>query len=377
MNRWLALLLLIGLTGCTGMELTERSFVLGVAVDLTKEGRVVLTAQMYRASQEKADKAKGGAAVNIRTEGETLFEAARNILNQLGRKAHWGHMQMIFIGEDLVRSPRFKDVLDYFYRDEESRLTTRISVTEGKAASYLQTGAFQEQTSSRQARNIQNRTHRFSGKTGEQTLLKLYMAMQSESATAIIPYVKHEYGDPKMLHYLGGAVIREGRFAGMLPSDQMPPFLMLNHQFGNGVLNIPCDNGQLDESFEVLLIETHMAPQIRNGRLFVPITMQIEGSIRELSCSRIDTKEDSQRFARKVQETVENKIDLLMSAIKERRMDVLEFGNRLYQRKPGLWNQWKEDWPEQLSQLEYEVHLTVHVANIGLEGGRSAFEKTR
>lgn len=137
----LSVLALVCLTGCWDkMELTERAFIMGVAIDKGENDQVVLTVQMYRPTQMPGGQRsrQREAFFQVKVKGNTVLEAARDIPVKLGRKGQWSHCRVIIIGEDIAREKKVDKVLDFLYRDHEPRLNSAIFVAKGKAADYLE-----------------------------------------------------------------------------------------------------------------------------------------------------------------------------------------------------------------------------------------------
>lgn len=104
------------LTGCwDSLELHERSFVMGIALDETEDDKLQLTAQIYKPAPGGAQSNQSGqkSYVNIPIVENTVSEAVRKIPIHLGRKAHWGHLRTILIGEKLAREKGVGEILEF------------------------------------------------------------------------------------------------------------------------------------------------------------------------------------------------------------------------------------------------------------------------
>jgi spore germination protein KC len=365
---------LVLLAGCSGLELTERALVLGAGLDLTEDGRVSLTAQFYKPGRTEAQSRGLRAFFNITTIGNSVFEAIRDIPLHLGRKAQWSHMQTIVVGERMAKSPRLAESLDFFFRDDEPRLTSRFVVARGEAKSYLNKEPHIEKSVSRLLRNIQRTSNRKSGKTPDVTLLELEVALGSETKTIVVPYAvpEAEMGDAPV--FFGGAVIKNGRMIGRLSPQEVMYYLMLKNEFRSGIITVPCGEGKRHESLEVMKVKTKIMPAVRRDDLHVKIAMAVQGTVRELTCSRTDSAGGVERYERKIAEVIEERLRRSIRAYERMKADVIGIGNEVYKADPKTWRQWKEDWDERLQRIQYDFDIRVDVINEGLEEGKSVSE---
>jgi spore germination protein KC len=362
--------------GCSRMELNERGFILGAAIDEAADGKLELTTQFYKPNEgTTAATPKKASSFNIRTMGYSVFDAARDLTVHLGRKAQWSHMQAILVGEDLASKRPLGDILDFFYRDDEPRLTTPILITQGKAGPYLEEKPYIEKTISRQFKGIGQSATQYSGKSVEMNLLELQSQLNTETGAAIMPYVYILEKEPKHAVVSGGALVKNGLMIGKIAPDQVHSYLMLLGKFRSGIVPVPCGkNEEQSESFEVQTTETKLVTHIDQEALSVTVKMNVSGTVRELVCSSLMKPEDHAAFQGKVEATLERQMREFIQLLQKRKADVLGIGNELYKKHPRLWKSWKEGWDDRFSQLRFEYSIQVHIANTGLGGWKSTFE---
>ncbi|MBD2844983.1 Ger(x)C family spore germination protein [Paenibacillus sp. IB182496] len=362
-----------GLTSCGGMELNERAFVLGIALDLDEHQQYRVTTQLYSSGQERSDNPATGNVINIVSHGASIGEGVRDITLHLGRKAQWGHTQMLLIGEQLARSPRFREALDFFYRDDEPRLTLRLTVVKGEAGPYLEHHAYIEKSVSRQARNIQHISKKFSGKTTERNMLQLALDLHSESGIAVLPYADDTGNRETRIYYKGGAIMRNGRMVARLNAKQMPYYLMLKGDYSSGFLGMPCSDGGSSESLEILALQRRVKLHPQGEELQVQYSLQISAIARELSCTALRTEQDAERYTARIDRYLEEQLDRFSRGFMEQGLDVLALGDAVHRRYPRVWTSWKPDWDKRLPRIRPRIDVQVHVVNLGLEGGTAVF----
>ncbi|CAG7613675.1 Spore germination protein B3 [Paenibacillus solanacearum] len=370
-------IMLFILSGCGDKaELTEFGFVQAVAVDLTDKGTIALTTHFYNPTgggETNVAVKQGQRGLNIRTEGDTTFEAVRDIPIHLGRKAKWDHMRIILIGEAIARSQSLGEVLDYFSRDHEPRATVLVLLTKGSAAGYLHVAPFIEYTIGQQLREIEDSGSRYSAKTTKIPLLDLAIQLRSEAGVAALPYVYSQNAEKKILSVAGIALLKDGKLSGnILTPSNTQYWLMLTDRYKSGVIEFPCGddtkkNGK--ESLEVMSLKTIVKPVILNDTLEIRVRTKIKGSVSELQCSSLDTKEETDRFEDHIKKTVERGMRNMIAVLQKRQLDALGIGDQIYRKNPQLWRRWKPDWGERFAQSRFVIELEVNVLNTGMTVG--------
>ncbi|WP_165452316.1 Ger(x)C family spore germination protein [Paenibacillus thalictri] len=357
------------LTSCSGLELNQRGFILGVALDLGKNGNIELTSQFYRPSLTGT-----GTVVNIHTEGITLFDAIRDITMKLGRKSQWSHMQTILIGEQIAKSERCKEVLDFFYRDDEPRLTTQIVVTEGKARPYLSIQPLMETSISRQTHEAQRSASKFSGKSVQTNLLNMRRQLKSEVETTILPYMKKSTDALDGAYISGAILVHKGNLIATLTPRQVQTYLMLTGQFKEGVIPIPCNDTKKNDSFEVVELETKLSARMRDGVPHVHVQMKLTGTVRELVCAQMSSYESAAAFQKKIASEIKKQLAESVRGMRQMKADMFGIGNKLYKKDPHLWEELKVDWDDKFSRSVYSFEVNVVITNSGLENGKPVLQ---
>ncbi|CAG7633095.1 Spore germination protein B3 [Paenibacillus allorhizosphaerae] len=369
-------IMLFMMTGCGDKaELTEFGFVQAVAVDLTREGKIALTTHFYNPTgggETNAAVKQGQRGLNIRTEADTAFEAVRDIPIHFGRKAKWDHMRVILIGEEVAKSQSLGEVLDYFSRDHEPRATVLVLLTKGTAADYLNVDPFIEYTIGQQLRKIEESGSLYSAKTTKIPLLDLAIQLKSEAGVAVIPYV-YSNDARKELTVAGIAMLKEGKLTGStLTPGNTQYLLMLTDRYESGVIEFPCsgeskENGK--ESLEVVSLKTSVKPVIVNDTLEIRVRTKITGSVAELRCSSLDTKEKTKQFEDHIKKTVESGMRNMIAVLQKRKLDALGIGDQVFRKNPQLWRRWKPDWGERFADSRFVIEIEVNVLNTGMTVG--------
>ncbi|MGG1638401.1 Ger(x)C family spore germination protein [Paenibacillus sp. NRS-1760] len=373
-----SILVLCLITGCwDNNELDEYGYVQAISIDRGEGDFVDITTHFYNPSSKmQTDPATSIAAkgINIRTTGETFFEAMREIPAKFGRKAKWDHMRVIIIEENLARTLNIREVLDFFSRDQEPRGTILPIIAEKSAAAFLDIKPFIEQTIGQQYRKMETTGALYSAKTSNLPLYDLAIQLSSPSKTSVMPYLHKNSLDNKA-SISGVALIQDGRMVGVLTEKDTETLMMLTDKYKYGVFEFPCMNHEKKkqiynkESLEIINLNSQIVSKATNENVTVDIHITIEGTTGELRCSDLKTKQDMERFEQTIKEQVEHQIQHAIRTFKAKKVDVLGIGNQIYRNNPKLWKQLEPNWEDKLAQMQFQTHVQVHVLSTGMNAG--------
>src|SRR5512138_1425561 len=180
-RRILILLLtvnMIFLSGCWNYrELDNMLMVAGMALDTGKEGF------KYHATFELLDLSQGKTGSKLlETEGDSLFECARNAIGKTKKKLFFSHCKLVVISNQLA-SEGVAPLFDFLMRDSEPRINLDIIVSkENTAGDILQQKPVTDQLVSIE---ISDQLKQNTASLGEAPNVKLYQAnnMLADSGT--------------------------------------------------------------------------------------------------------------------------------------------------------------------------------------------------
>lgn len=366
------------LTGCwSSHELTERGFVQGIAIDQNKEGKIKLTTQIYKPTNGSAggSSSKGQQSqqyINVQTQNISIEGAIHNIPTYIGRNAHFSQMRIMIIGEKLAKKRDIREVIGYFVRDDESRLTTKIVIAQGEASDYLNVQPVIESTTSQQLSEVQKFTSNFSSKTMDMNLLQLAVQMKSEVNDAMVPFLYSKKKGPKKHIGLGIALLKNGKMVRILSSKEVEPLLLVVNKYQKGVLTIPCKkDSKKVNAFEVSLLQTEMTPKMKGNSLIINVSTKIEGSVTEMVCSSLETKKEYEDFQKNVKIKVKTKLQQAIKLLQKEKVDVIGVGNIIYRKNPVLWKRkWKKHWGKHFAKSKFTINVNVKIIERGNSGNK-------
>jgi spore germination protein KC len=384
MKAYLIICLLICLTGCwNSKELTDFGFLMGVSLDKTEEGSIELNAQVYSPAETVGGAGPAGDKppyINVKSINESVFDAARDLSLYFGRKAQWSHMRVILISEQFAKENDIGEVLDYFYRDHETRLNMLVIIVKGKAADYLTQKPFIERSMSQQLRTIIENGTSVTGKTNRAMLLDIALQLNSKVKTAIIPYIETTDEQQKTAFSSGAAIISEGKMVHHLTTAEVQQIVMLTNKMKGGIIEFPCINEESEkkekkETLEILSVKTKVSPQLTDNAPTIKMLTKIDGVIGELRCTSVTTAEEAKHLEDHIRKKVKEDMEALIKSLQEKKLDVLGIGNKIYQQDPALWKKWEKDWNNMFGNIQFEIDVEVSVKSTSNPVGEKVTEE--
>lgn len=368
------------LTGCGDKaELTEYGFVQAVALDQAPDGGVRLTTHFYNPSSSGGDPSvpnkPSSKGLNITTEDDTVFEAIRDIPIHFGRKAKWDHMRIILISEELAKSRKVSEMLDFFSRDHEPRATVHVLICKGKAKEYLSIQPFIEYTIGQQLKRIEEFVIRYTAKTTSTPLLDLAIQLKNETKIALLPYAYHNDKNNE-LSIAGTAILKEGKLVTVVSPTDTQSLLMLINKYDRGIYEFPCTGTAADEehpiskeSLEVMLVKSKAIPSVTQDSVKVAVHIEMRAAVGELRCSSLQTREDQQAFEQSILRTLHADLQKFIASLQKKQLDALGIGNKLYRSSPSVWKRLKPDWDNRFAQSQFDIQIKLDILNTGMEAG--------
>lgn len=368
---WLMVCVLL-LAGCWDKaELTDRSFIIGLALDKADNGLIDLTVQIYKPVHSGGSEGKEGGGnisyVNVQTKGETMFDGIRDIILHTGRKGQWSHLKSIIVEDQLVQIYPIGEVLDFFYRDHEARLSSSFFISHGKAAQYLEMKPLIEKTVSQQLLQITRYANHHNYKTTDASLLDLFLGLRSQTGISLVPYITKKGDEPVAS---GMAVLKKGKWQGTVSPQDTQKIHMLLNQYKGGIIRVPCETGSnssatRDNSLEVLSFHSKLKPQIEDEAVKLQVFVQFSAALGEMRCTKLKTPEDEKKFTEAAAETVEESLRQTLNQMKQKKWDLIGLGDRIYRKNPALWKRWKRNWEERFADTQFDIKVKVEIKNSG------------
>ena len=371
MKKSLTLILLIiicmFLAGCWNYrEIESLSIIAGVAVERDpKNDDFILYIEIIEAGGSTQEQTMESKIIESR--GETMFDAVRSAINASGKRLYWSHAQIVIISEDIAREG-ILEVLDWFYRDAEPRLTLHLMVARDASPKDIisSTGITNKIRSFEIDDKIENGDS--VAKYAHVDLYEAVKMLRSQVSYAYLPSITTKKQDEiEISEICGTAVFKGDKLVGFLDMQDTKYFLFIIDEIQGGLLvnkNVQ-DNPDANISLEVFDSKTKVKPVYSEGKITISIQIKTEVAIGECGphvnmgdkSGVTKIKEDMQEFLE------ENIVRVIHKVQSEYDSDIFGFGQLIYQEMPDVWEQYKDNWDDEFKDLTLQVSSEIMIRN--------------
>ncbi|RXT04871.1 Ger(x)C family spore germination protein [Ammoniphilus sp. CFH 90114] len=383
---WMMICLSVVITGCWDrVEIEERGFVIGVAIDLAeseKDDQSMESAERPKGKERfvvtfqfvipEALKTEGGGTakpfLNLSTESETMMEAVRQLATRTSRTANFSHIKVLIVSDEAAKKGAFADAIDLFLRDHEMRRGTKVFISDGKARDALDIEQPIEKLPVMFIRSVAENTHRTARMYPTVRIGDLHDKLLS----------KRSYGVPRIIStkdevkIAGTAVIqgRENKMVGWLGEEETIGLNCILGEVEGGVEKIELGDSLV--VYEYRGKSSSIDADVSNKEnIKFTITIETEGMIPD-SMETVDWQDP--KVVKKVEERVqEETLRIAYRAAnklqKEFKVDAMRLGEYLHDYHPDVWAVLKDDWDtgkHYFSKSTIQLEAKVIVRNSGV-----------
>ncbi|WP_034658877.1 Ger(x)C family spore germination protein [Robertmurraya massiliosenegalensis] len=372
------------LTGCTGMgkrELNELALVMAVGLDKgEKEGNIKITAQVVRPAdaigQTGAPAGNTGEPIwSASAEGETIFEAIRNLSTFSSRRVFWAHNHVIVINEDLAKEG-IRDIIDFFTRNPELRMRTWVTVTPEKASEVVSTLTGLEVVPG----SAIDRLFWYSSiaaRSPRTEILDLQAAYLSESSEPVLARLKlinrgisnkkpGEEGALEQVELSGAGVFKGDKLVGILGDEEARGLLYFIENPESGVVSLKCPKDETKKvSIELRKQNVDVIPKYKNKHAEFEVNLQAYGSLVEAGCEfSMDDDKSVEQLEEELSSYLKEQIIKVVDKVQnEYKSDILELGKVFNNRYPIEWKEIRSNWEQELQEAKITVHVEAEITD--------------
>ncbi len=121
-----------------GSDVMDRAIILGMGVDLSDDGGVVLTCEVV--SPGNGTEQVGTFSKIVSVVGETINTAIQNVAEVTGKEASLGQSVVLVLGQEYYEKVDFSDLTEYFINHHSFKESAVICCCEGDAKSLFNSG---------------------------------------------------------------------------------------------------------------------------------------------------------------------------------------------------------------------------------------------
>lgn len=372
-------------TGCwSSRELDKLSIVQAIGIDQGENGQIRLTAEILIPSKIKSPGASGGGSSGgkvvwvLKSTGETVFDALRNATFESDRKLYLSFNKIIVIGEEAAKEG-IAPFLDFFARDHEIRGLAYIFIARGKVEDIMEASTDQEAVTSKVMENLAENTS-VTSKAVKVHFYELQSTLASKTSDPFltgIEIIKQQKNDQekKLLRLNDTAIFDQDRLIGWFNGKETRGLLWVLGEVKSGIIVVPSPGQETEKvSIEILNASSEIKPEIINGKLVITVKIKENASIGEQMSANANAdqpeifRELEKRQAAAIKEEINAALE---KGQKEWGVDIFKFGEEVHRKFPKEWQELKENWDEEIKNIEVHVEVEAKLRMFG----KSTFPK--
>jgi spore germination protein KC len=375
---WMVLLL----TGCWNRrELNQMAIVMAMGVDKVEEtGDYRVTFQVVNPGAVAPGTTGGGGngtPVTIFSGTEkNLFKAVRKTSQKVPRQLFFSHMQVLVIGETIAKEG-IQDLFDFFERNPETRLTTKVLVTRDvEAESVLKILTPVEKIPANGITRQMELTEKVWAENVNIEMVDVVKGLVSEGGEPVISGVKIvgkleegnkksnlEQTDPVALAEIKGvALFKEGKLRSWLDGDKVRGVLWIQNKIESSVITTDCKDEKEAISIEIVRAKTGVTAEVLAEKPIIHINIRQEGYVGEVTCPiDLTKKEEIAKLEKEWERETQKQVMEAVKAAQSEKSDIFGFGEAVNRANPKAWEKMKKEWNKTFAEIEVEVKVDAFI----------------
>ncbi|MFS0788030.1 Ger(x)C family spore germination protein [Shouchella sp. 1P09AA] len=378
----LFLVLCLSLSGCWDRwELNELSLIVGMAIDKDEDEYILTMQAMNPAEIASQETGRGYAqAMNVQERSKTIHESLRKMVQKSPRRSFISQLKVLVISEEVAKDG-LENVLDFFYRDHESRSDFYIVISHGdQAHDVLDIITPLETLPSQNIFDSISFSLRSYGGTKAMTLDELFQEMMAEGIEPSIMGIKItgdlEKGKTKanaevnspaaMLRINEIALFKHNKLVGWLNTDDSKGLDYLTQDISDSVGSFTCPGGG-QIALEVRDVHRELETEIIQDIPKAFYQFEVEATISEVDCESLDLAMPSsyQKVEQLASEEFTKTLYSTIDKTKEWKTDVLGIGQNIYRTHPDYWEANRDQWDTLYPQVDIDIEIAIHITDSG------------
>jgi spore germination protein KC len=371
--------MLVTVTGCwDSRELDTLFIVTGLGLDASgKPDEVDVNVQIVKIAggssssggQQSSGGSSGGSidggnSILLGASGKSVLAAVSTLRHESTRTLFLHHNQMIVFGKELAQSGVQK-YLDFFLRDEETRMETLVLVSDDKAKDVLSAELDQDKLSGVAVSRIMRQFSTISIYLSV-NMLNLVSKLLQKTTAPTLPIVKViKDGQKTKLDISKMAVFKGDRMVGELNWDEITGYLWTMGEINDGTLEIANEKGTV--AMNILQVKSNSVPVIeKDGRAGVILNIDTVLDIEELNGFRdMELKDLYVMLIQEATKTIEQRVNVTFDKTQQMGSDIYGYGGLFHIKYPRQWKNIEQQWDMIYPSLQLALNVNVQISGTG------------
>lgn len=329
-------------------ELTDLAVVKAFGIDLTEDGKYHISAIVI----DTSDKENSESGIIYESTGDSVHDAARNIVGISPKKLYLAHMETLIISEEIAKD-KMENVLDFFIRDNEGSNAFYLFIANGNKSSEIIDTINQEKID---MVSFLKSSEKYRGNANLKNLNEIIKTIFKEGIEVCVNSISVK--DDKVL-INNMAYFKDWQMKDYLSQEESVLYNVLTNEVNNIIMSVGSDDNlavlEIVDSKSKISIDKQQNNKIN-------IKIDVNGNLSETSKKiQIKSTNDLEEIQKSFESKINSDVIEFCNKIKnEYNTDILGIGNLLYRKKNTLYIE--ENY---LQKLSIDVETNVNISNQG------------
>ncbi|SNV82373.1 Ger(x)C family spore germination protein [Clostridium cochlearium] len=333
-----------------------------VGIDISPENKVIVTIcpKVVTPSNDSSNIENKSYIIN--SEGDTIFEAIRNIFTSSDAKPFLGNVEHIIIGEEVAKKDIIK-YLDYFSRDHEFRLNMKVFVSRGcSAREILEQASNSNIILSDYLKSLLSNIDSNSI-SSEVELATLIHKFDNKFLCPYIPCIslgsKNGVNINQFSIYLDGyAIFKNSKLIGYLIGNEARGLNWIIEKIKSGVIIVK-DLNEENISLEISEASSKIIPQFSKEKLSVLIKIRTSSNVGEITGKEdIFTKDYFSYLEKQQSNIIKSEVEKALAFSRKNNADIFDINGFIFRKHPIKWKKLQNNWDEIFPEVDIQIQVT-------------------
>lgn len=351
-----SLIILLLLSGCYSYkDIDNVEFVTDFIIDVAETNKIIVYTRAYKGIRSTNVTEESSKILMFKEEGETLFQAIRNMSLYSSSKLNYSHLKAVILTERAAKKG-LDLFINFLERDQELNLRARVLIYQGDPNDLVNLDIRQEQILGLYLWEILKNSQAIS-KTADVSLNNILDASYSKSKTYVIPMINiiNTVGTPQ-LTLANTALMNKWNMIGEISKNDMVYYNFLNNKIESSILTVPNPNDMnYNIAFEILKNKTKTTSKFIEDTFYVTKKINITTTLGEAQKQIVFSDDILNSLSKELSQDITNKCTEVFNKYKKQNIDILNVQNLCYKKYPKI------NTENILSQtvLQVEVKVTI------------------
>ncbi|EEM68673.1 MULTISPECIES: Ger(x)C family spore germination protein [Bacillus cereus group] len=360
-------------------ELNEIAIVYAVGIDKSEKGYKI-SMQIINPKLTENSSNEQPPVIVYQDEAKSIGKAIEKVSKKISREIHLSQIQLILIGETLIKNKGIEAVLNYVLRDPKMASVVDILVTKDiEAAQALQVASPLEDIPINEVVKILKNTAENWGSHQRMFPTQLKAEFISEGKEAAISTLKI-IGDSKngknqntfkklspnsYLALSGLTIFRGNKPVGWLNDNLSRTYYSLKGALKTTYFDAPCSKKE-EFGLRILKNKTAIKGHLKNGVPYFQITVRFIGDLNEFNCEMdVSNPKVVKKLELKMEKEIKRNVESLLQTSKKLKSDVIGFGETLMIYDNSNWKKIKSNWNKIYPISQFDIDIQILIRNQG------------